>query len=581
MRRVKRPKFFRPELLVLEDRTVPSAGIIYVDANVAAHSTATVHDGSSWAQAFDNLQAALTEAAATPGLYQIWIAEGTYKPSQIYTPLDANGNPVIGGAAGLNVASLKTFNLPDGVSLYGGFVSGMTSLAQRDPGAYPTILSGDLQGNDVNNPSDPGYAASKADNAWHVVTAGNDVTRQSVTVTLDGLRITDGYAIGPNNGGTLSPFIWGHADGGGVYSAWGSRVTLNDDVFLDNFAASDGGGVFSNTSDLVATNSTFLNNAALIRAGGLEGLNGFESGISHTSTLVNDYFQGNTCAVFGGAVVGEGAFQGPNSAMSIQGSTFVHNQAAEGGAIVLDTLPVTIGGCSFLNNVATVDAGAVATTNVVGTFVHAPHDFATTISYSLFQGNVCLADPAAHVRLNDFLGVPGLNFANGGGALVAYMNGYLNVDHDVFIQNVTQNGDGGAILNGDASANLLGISAFTVQTTVTDSLFLDNQALHGNGGAIASESDGLSPTSTPQATTLTVLRSAFFGNQSSGNGGAIYLANSVATITDNLFAFDAASSGDGIYGTAVQVNGVDSNDLLAALALEETNTFLRDDVVLS
>jgi predicted outer membrane repeat protein len=581
MDKFKRRKFFRPQLLALEDRVVPSAGIIYVDADVAAHSTATVHDGTSWAQAFDNLQAALTEAAATPGLYQIWIAEGTYTPSQIYTPLDANGNPVVGGAAGLNSANLKTFNLPDGVSLYGGFAFGMTSLAQRDPSAHPTILSGDLQGNDVNNPSDPGYAASKADNAWHVVTAGNDVTGQGVTATLDGLRIIDGYANGPNKGGTFSPFVWGHADGGGVYSAWGSRLTLNDDFFGYNFAASDGGGVFSNTSDLVATNSTFLNNSALIRAGGLEGLNGFENGISHTSTLVNDYFQDNSCAVFGGAVVGEGAYQGPNSAMTIQGSTFVHNQAAEGGAIVLDTLTVTIDGCSFLSNVATVDAGAVATTNVVATIAHAPNNFATTISHSLFLDNVCLADPAAHATLNNFVGVPGLNFANGGGALVAYMNGYLNVDHDVFLHNVTQNGDGGAILNGDASANLFGISAFAVQTTVTDSLFLDNQAPNGNGGAIASESDGLSPTSTLQATMLTVYRSTFAGNDSSGNGGAIYLARSAAAIADNLFAFDSASSGAGIYGTSAQVNGLASSDPLAALALKKANTFLGDAVVLS
>ena len=37
------------------------------------------------------------------------------------------------------------------------------------------------------------------------------------------------------------------ADGGGVAIAWGSNVTVNDSLFRYNFAASDGGGLFSNT----------------------------------------------------------------------------------------------------------------------------------------------------------------------------------------------------------------------------------------------------------------------------------------------------------------------------------------------
>jgi predicted outer membrane repeat protein len=535
-------------MTLLEERAVPSASILYVDASNAA----TQRNGSNWAHAYNNLQSALTQAATLSGPTQIWIAEGTYTPTQIYSP-----NGVSGGAAalantpGLTVANLKTFNLPNNVSLYGGFLPGMNSLAQRNPAAYPTILSGDLAGNDGSTP--PGTAttppANKTDNAWHVVTAGNDIAQTGVTALLDGLQIVDGYADGPNNGGTLSPFVWGHSDGGGVYSAWGSSVTLNNDVFLNNFAASDGGGAFSNTSNITATNCTFLNNSALVRAGGLEGLNDFENGISHTSTLVNDNFQGNTCAVFGGAVVGEGAYQGSNSTMSIVGSTFAHNQAAEGGAIVIDTLTVSVDSSTFLNNVASVDAGALATTNVVGTIVGAPNNFATTITNSSFVGNVCQADPGAHAVLNTFVGSPGLNFAYGGGALVAYMNGYLNVDSDSFIGNETLNGEGGAILNGDASANLFGISAFVVQTKVTRSTFIGNVAVNGNGGAIASESDHLSPvTSTIPPNTLIVSGSTFLGNFAADDGGAIYIESTTATIgPSDVYLLDFATDGDNVF----------------------------------
>ncbi len=581
MRKQRVRKSFRPALNALENRLVLNGTMLYVDGNIAADSKSHVHDGSSWANAFGNLQDALTEAATESGPTAIWIAQGTYKPSQIYSPLDANGVPVGGGESGLDVANLKTFDLPNNVSLYGGLVYGMTSLAQSNPVAHPTILSGDLGGNDINNPSDPGYAASKADNAWHVVTLGDDITQQGVTASLSGLQIIDGYADGGNVGGTLSPFIVGHSDGGGVYAAWGSNVTVNNDLFQYNFAASDGGGLFGNTSNIVAMNSRFLDNSALVRAGGLEGLNDFENGVSHTSILTNDYFQGNTCAVFGGAVVGEGADQGPNSYMSISACTFVGNQGGEGGALVFDTLTIRITGSTFEGNVATVDAGALATTNVVGTIVGAPNNFQTTVTNSTFVDNVAENDPVAHATLNLFAGTPGLNFAGGGGALVTYMNGYLNVDQDQFLGNQTENGDGGAILNGDASANALGVSAYAVQTTVQNSIFIGNSAPKGNGGAIASETDGLSPGSTVSSTVLSVSGSLFSANRAAGSGGAIYLGVSTAEISGNIFAVDVASAGDGIFGEASEVNGFASSNPLARAALKRANAFLADMVSLS
>jgi predicted outer membrane repeat protein len=577
-------RFFRPRLTPLEARLVPSADILYVDGHIAAHSHSPMHDGTSWAKAFDTLQDALVQAATTSGPKQIWIAEGTYKPSQIYSPPDGGGHPLVGGAAHqlfppLPLSNLKTFNLPDNVALYGGFEYGMP-LSQRDPEDHPTILSGDLDGNDINDPANPGYAAGKADNAWHVVTAGNDVTQQGVTATLDGLQIVDGYANGPDVGGTLSPFVLGHSDGGGVSIAWGGHVTLNNDLFRYDHAGGDGGGVFANTSDVTATHCRFLNNSAVTRAGALEGLNDFENGISHTSNLADDYFQDNTCQVFGGAIVGEGAYQGAASAMTVRNATFVHNQAPEGGAIVIDTLTVRVDDCSFVNNVATVDAGALATTNVVGTIAGAPNTFATTVSDSAFIDNVCQADPAAHTALNNLVGAPGLNFAYGGGALVAYMNGYLNVDHDLFEGNVTRNGDGGAILNGNASANLFGISAFTVRTTVTDCLFRDNAAPHGNGGAIASESDHLSPRSTLDATNLAVSDSNLSDNTAGGNGGAIYLDSSVALITGNRFDDNEANQGDGVYGKTSRLNGLSSSNPQARAALVAANSLRDREVVL-
>ena len=553
MSKVRRKRGFRPGIDRLEDRVVLTGtfvAIAYVDAHVAS----TVHDGKSWATAFNNLQDALDQAPPPNDILQIRMAQGTYTPSKVYSPLDAGGHAVVGGMSGMNAPQLMTFDIPNNVVIDGGFVAGQTSLSARNPKAHPTILSGDLDGNDIEDQSAPGAAASKMDNAWHVVTLGDNVSKTGAFATLDGLTIKDGYAVGPNVGGTLAPFVEGDSDGGGINSTFHSNLTVNNVTFVDNFAKSDGGGLFSDGSDLVVTNSTFVGNSALVRAGGLEGLNDFENGVSHTSTLINDTFKDNYCAVFGGAVVGEGASQGTASGMTISRSTFDHNVAAEGGALTFDTLTIKVDRSKFNDNIATVDAGAIATTNVVGTITHEPNHFATTVTNSAFTGNVCLADAAAHQALDFFSGpTPGLNFAFGGGALVAYMNGYINADHDVFSHNSTQNGDGGAILNGHASANLFGVTAYNVETTVTHSQFIGNRAENGNGGAIASEPDNLVSGESVDSQTLNLSGSQFVGNRATGNGGAISLDRSTATLDSTSFAGNRAPNQDDVFATNSQV----------------------------
>src|SRR5262249_5382755 len=155
MRQSRRHRSFRPHLTRLEDRLVP-APVIYVDGSIAANA---VHDGKNWATAFNNLQSALDKAAATPGDDQIWIAQGTYTPSKVYA-IETTG--AAAADAGVDPNLLKTFDLPSGVSLYGGFVSGAKALNQRDPDAHPTVLSGLV--------TEGGGEASATVHVWHVVT---------------------------------------------------------------------------------------------------------------------------------------------------------------------------------------------------------------------------------------------------------------------------------------------------------------------------------------------------------------------------------------------------------------------------
>ncbi|HEY3241806.1 MAG TPA: hypothetical protein VGM03_00515, partial [Phycisphaerae bacterium] len=163
--------------------------IVYVNAAAAPGG-----NGASWATAYNNLQTALTTA---PIPSQIWVAAGTYLPG--LTPFDS-------------------FQLRNGVELYGGFSGNETSLDQRDPQDHVTILSGDLpMGFDV----------------CHVV----DGSGTDATAVLDGFTIFRGRALGQH---VTPAFACPHGSsgfqqGGGVYIDSGSPTIINC-TFQQNIA---------------------------------------------------------------------------------------------------------------------------------------------------------------------------------------------------------------------------------------------------------------------------------------------------------------------------------------------------------
>ena len=105
------------------------------------------NNGTSWADAFTTLDAALVAAVAGN---QVWVAAGTYKPT-------------------LGIVPNSSFTLLSGVQLYGGFVGTETTLGERNYLTNVTTLSGDLNGDDV--PTD--LTMNRSDNAWHVLVVSN------------------------------------------------------------------------------------------------------------------------------------------------------------------------------------------------------------------------------------------------------------------------------------------------------------------------------------------------------------------------------------------------------------------------
>lgn len=294
--------------------------VAYVDASATGTS-----DGTSWYDAYNDLQDALELAKTNPAITEVWVADGTYAPAP------ATGERTV------------SFNLPDGVGVYGGFggldsalyYNGEWERDQRDASVYEAILTGDLRNDDATG-------GDTSDNCYHVVTA----RLVGATTTLDSFTIVGGNAngtaaSGDNTGGgilvdTASPVLArltiknskATGSGGGIYIRKNSSPSISDCVFLGNTASLNGGGVY-NLGNGTFTNCSFLGNRA----------NGFGGGIinqENTTLLAGCLFSGNTSA---GA--GAGVYNSGNANQTYINCTFSGNTAGQDGGGIASFMSTT------------------------------------------------------------------------------------------------------------------------------------------------------------------------------------------------------------------------------------------------
>ena len=273
---------------------------LYADANAGSGG-----DGLTWDNAFDELQDALSIASADD---QIWVAEGTYMPDVN----DPNNRS-------------RSFDLVEGVDVYGGFPEGGSDWSTRDWDENVTILTGD-----INVPDDAN------DNSYHVVVGANDVI-------LDGFTITGGKANGS------SPDIFG----GGIYCD-GTSPTIRNCTITEN-EATNGAGINNRYSSAVLVNCSFADNTATGSGGGMENM--------HSSpTIVNCLFMEND-----GGVEGGGICYG-DSSPDLTNCLFYDNTAQQAGGIYNDSSSPTITNCTFAyNNATTYQGGGILNTNPFST----------------------------------------------------------------------------------------------------------------------------------------------------------------------------------------------------------------------
>ena len=225
--------------------SIKASSTIYVN-----HAATGTNAGTSWTNAYTTLQTAI--AAASVG-DAIWVAKGTYKPH-----------------ATDQTASFT----PNGISLYGGFAGNETLLSQRNVLGNPTILSGDLSGNDV------GFT-NNSENSFHVVL----VSSSGNATLIDGFTVSGGNS----NGGVGDPRL-----GAGIKITDGASTTLKiENCILEYNIAFNGGGLYVyNTS----------------------------SGQTHTVTVENTIFRNNSQQIQGSAI-----YKAFNVNLAVINCTFASN----------------------------------------------------------------------------------------------------------------------------------------------------------------------------------------------------------------------------------------------------------------
>jgi ribonuclease BN (tRNA processing enzyme) len=322
-----------------ESAKAAGAARVYVHAATAAAQP----DGRTWATAFATVQEGIDAAARQDG-GEVWVAQGTYKPT---TGTDRS----------------LSIQLRPGVAVYGGFAGTETRCNDRRWEQNPTIFSGDI-----------GREGDATDNSQHVVIGADDAILDGVTVAGGHALEAGPSAMGPRRGGppggpfgqppihiTPEAILRGpNPSAGAGMVNYQCAPTIRHCTFRDN-AAGKGGALYNMVSrdfpprpDSAAptplvVNCRFLNNYARGRGGAVA------NDLGTSPVFRGCTFIGNSCDGKGGAI-----YDDFGCSPTLVNCLFAENRSSSAGAIGNDggSSPRIVH-CTFTRNVAREEGAAL------------------------------------------------------------------------------------------------------------------------------------------------------------------------------------------------------------------------------
>ena len=470
-----------------------TAQITYVDINASGNN-----DGSNWDNAYNDLTQALVSTLSG----EIWVASGTYHPG------------------GSNPDSLSAFIVFGDPALYGGFEGIETSIDQRDITANPTILSGDLNNDDLPN----NFDSFKDDNTLHVIVV--DTLEFTDQIVIDGFTIKGGDTT---DDGDLDEYFW---RGGGLFSY--APVQVSNCTFEGNFARS-GSGCFiaAGASGSSFENCEFSSNMSSAQGAGIymNGLvnidilncdfvgNATTRGALYPSGCVNVlvdnclFHQNSAVSLdgFGGAF-----FNWQSTGVTLSNCDFTENVAGNGAAIYndnrdildLDPTALIIDNCNFEENGA-VNWGGGAIYNWRTSYTVMNSNFFNNVAAnsagSIYNGG---DDKNIVFNNNNYSN----NSATFGAGITCYgFNSIYTISDCEFTGNEASTSGGACIVG------------FLANATFNDCLFQNNNANFGGGLYVQNDS-----------TEVYFNGGSFTGNTAENTGGGIIISGSVPSIIDGV-----------------------------------------------
>ncbi len=394
--------------------------VIYVDHNVDGG------DGSSWGNAYQNIQLALDNASLDPNPNQIWVAKGRY-------PIVSNG-----------------LSITSGVQLYGGFSGSEIEFNQRSIEGNKTVLDGG------------GFVR-------HIFFV-NDAT----DVVIDGLTITKGSATGDINADSLD--ILNEVRGAGILSI-NSELNVCNSIFHDNHAKKFGGAIFQQGGVLNILDSSFEKNSVLRGENEIHDTDMEADSDGGAIAVFNNQLLSVVGSSFRYNIAGDdaGAIASRKTNVEIIRSTFVKNKG------ISTALPPTTG---LVDELLTGMGGAVQVWNDYSGFMSGNQSFRTEIKDSIFRQNESAIASALYIQSppGSVTIAKGNTFSRNGG------NGDVNYNSPINQQGVKFGRGVGTFLMvglrlGDREQDSFGNFVRELHHAyISDSHFQENQG--GYGGAL-------------------------------------------------------------------------------------------------
>ncbi len=374
----------------------------------------------------------------------------------------------------INFAASLTASGPATITLTHGSLLIMKDLTISGPGSDQLTI--DAAGNDATPDTNDG-------NGSRIFDIYDGISGSSI-VSISGLTLTGGDV--PDYGGAIENAEF---------------LMLSDCVVVDNSAAVNGGGCFSD-SNLLITNCNFYSNTAG-SSGGAISYQTFQPDQSGNGGVgvSGCTFQNNTASFYGGAIDVKGQ-------LSVTQSSFFSNTDSNGSAIYVagDGIEAHGSSIAYSNFESNIDGPAVQSNFTWLQVTHSNFHNNTYGGVDFQSSNVTITDCA----------IQGSYLRSG----VRSYYGNLTVENSV--------------ISGNSRS---GIEFFDGNLSVSSSSITGNRSVYSGGGITATLAE------------VTITSSTIAGNYSKANGGGIFIArdSNLTVFNSTISGNSTDSSGGGLY----------------------------------